>query len=144
MSRPRAATLVAPRTLSRSPRKASMVRSGPVVAEVAKIPAELTNAVLGAAEDDRGAPVVAQQPAQGSELLGPAHAQEAVFEGLLRVACHDDPNGIIQVTRDHPAGPLGHRCRRQDDLWLVGHLNDALHVRCEAGIEHLVAFVEDE
>ena len=27
---------------------------------------------------------------------------------------------------------------------MVGHLNDALDVRCEAGIEHLVAFVEDE
>ncbi len=115
-----------------------------VVAEVAKIPAELTNAMLGAAEDDRRALVVAKQPAQGSKLLGPAHAQQAVLQSLLGRAGHDDPDGIVEVTRNHPADPFGHGRRRQDDLWLIGHFDDAFDVRGEAGIEHLVALVEDE
>ena len=67
-----------------------------------------------------------------------------MLEGLLCRRGHHNADRVVEVTLDHTADPIGHRGGCQRHLGLVGQLDDALHVRREAGIEHLVTLVEDE
>src|SRR2546423_5707310 len=117
---------------------------GAVVTEIAQVAAQFANAMLGAAEDDGGAAVLLQQLAEGAQLFRTGNPQETVLEGLLGRRGDYDPDGVVQVTLDHAADPIGHRRGGEGHLRLVGQLDDALHVRCEAGVEHLVALVEHE
>ena len=114
------------------------------MAKIPQVPAQLAHPMFGAAEDDGGAAVMLEQPAERAQLLRPDDPQQPVLEGILDGGGDSDADGIVEVTLDHSADPIRHGGRGQDHLRLVGELDDALHVRREAGIEHFVTFVEDE
>src|SRR5438132_4868475 len=70
---------------------------GAVMAEVAQIATQLANAVLGAAEDDRGAAVTLQQLAERAQLFRSRDPQEPVLQGLLGRRGDDDADRVVEV-----------------------------------------------
>src|SRR5438309_508363 len=117
---------------------------GAVVTQPAKVAIELADTMLGPAKDDHRSGVAALQPTESVQLVDSRHPYQPVLQNLLGYGSNANPHWMLEVAFDHPGDPVGHSGGCQHHLGLIATLNDALDVRSETGIQHLIALVEDE
>ncbi len=105
--------------------------------------------MLGAAEDQRGAFGIAaavQQRGEGGEAQPLRHQVDDLRDGLRRARLGRagvHAHRVVQVLARDFDGPLRQRRGEKPHLALRRRLRqNALHVRSEAGVEHLVRLIE--
>ena len=88
--------------------------------------------------------MVAKQPAQCPELFGTSDSKQPMLERVLGGGSDGNPDRVIEVPLDHAGDPVRHRGRGQHNLGFVGQFNNPLDIWREAGIQHLIALIEDQ